>query len=544
MTAGGSTQRRAGTFRRHVGLVVGVALLVVGIGTAAAVAERAEVTVHADGATHEVRTFARTVDGVLDQLGLELEPGDVVDPTRETSVGDGLTVVIERAIGVTVVDGDATHELRAVVDDVDDALRRLGLRLGTADHVEPPLDAQVTDGLEVRIRRAITVEVVVDAGVARRVTAPVGTVAEVLEAAGMAWVRDRDARLEPGWDESIGDGGVVTIVFPTPVTVVADGDERRLATFADDVAGALEDAGVTVGDADLVTPDPHTPLLGATTITVRRVTFEEVAEEVTVEHDTEQRETAALERGRTRVEVAGRDGLRVDTYRVRLVDGEEQDRERIGEELVREPTTEVVLVGTGEPPASASASGSGAGPTGGSGSVGGTGSSGGGFLAAPGSAAAGSGTRVTYSVEVEAGLGLDPAGVAAVVDAALLDQRSWARTHRMERVADPNAARIRVLVASPATVDRLCAAIGLNTAGWLSCWTGRYAALNVDRWRSGTREITDVALYRRYLVNHEVGHGLGFGHVGCPAPGALAPVMQQQSLSLNGCRANGWPYPG
>jgi uncharacterized protein YabE (DUF348 family) len=538
MTERGTTELARGHGIRRLLVLLGVAALVAGVGAAAAFAQRAEVTVLADGATHEVRTSAGTVEEVLAELDLDLDPADGVDPARTAPLTDGLTIVVERAIGVRVADGEQTHDLRAVVDDVGAVLEQLGLRLGTADLVEPPVETPASDGLEVRIRRAITVDVVVADGVARRVTAPIGTVAEVLHAAGMAWVRDRGARVEPGWDASVGDGDAVVVRFPTAVTVVVDGDELRRTTFAGDVAGALDDAGVSLGAADLVTPDLGAALLGATRITVRRVTSEEVTEEVVVEHDTDRRETDELERGRTRIEVEGRDGIRRDTYRVTLVDGEEHDRERIAQEVIREPTTEVVLVGTAapSPPPVAPAP-----------STSGTGSSSvasGGFLVAPGGAAAGSGTRVTYSVEVEAGLGLDPSGVAAEVDAALLDQRSWARTHRMERVADPNAARIRVLIASPGTVDRLCAAIGLNTAGWLSCWTGRYAALNVDRWRGGTREITDVALYRRYLVNHEVGHGLGFGHVGCPGPGALAPVMQQQSLGLNGCRANGWPYPG
>ncbi|MDN5717960.1 MAG: DUF3152 domain-containing protein, partial [Janibacter sp.] len=51
----------------------------------------------------------------------------------------------------------------------------------------------------------------------------------------------------------------------------------------------------------------------------------------------------------------------------------------------------------------------------------------------------------------------------------------------------------------------------------------------------------DLQLYRHYLVNHEVGHGLGKGHERCPRKGSPAPVMVQQTLSLHGCTANPWP---
>jgi hypothetical protein len=166
-----------------------------------------------------------------------------------------------------------------------------------------------------------------------------------------------------------------------------------------------------------------------------------------------------------------------------------------------------------------------------------------GFHVVPGTAGAGAGPTVTYTVEVEPVLGADLLAVAATVDEALHDPRSWARDHRLERIEDPDVAQIRVLLATPATVDQLCLAVGLDTAGRYSCWTGRFAALNADRWEHGAADFDDLTTYRRYLVNHEVGHGLGHGHVDCPASGVTAPVMMQQSITTGACVANGWPYP-
>jgi hypothetical protein len=90
-------------------------------------------------------------------------------------------------------------------------------------------------------------------------------------------------------------------------------------------------------------------------------------------------------------------------------------------------------------------------------------------------------------------------------------------------------------------VDALCAP--LDTGGELSCGRYGHAALNARRWLEATPEFADRTLYRQYLVNHEVGHLLGHQHEDCPGAGQPAPIMQQQSLAVAPCVANGWPYP-
>ena len=74
---------------------------------------------------------------------------------------------------------------------------------------------------------------------------------------------------------------------------------------------------------------------------------------------------------------------------------------------------------------------------------------------------------------------------------------------------------------------------GVGTGGYTSCRYGDRAVINLARWATAVPDYQgDVATYRLYVVNHEVGHALGHGHELCPGPGQIAPVMQQQTLGL------------
>ncbi len=149
----------------------------------------------------------------------------------------------------------------------------------------------------------------------------------------------------------------------------------------------------------------------------------------------------------------------------------------------------------------------------------------------------------TYSVGVEQGLEIDVEAFASFVDTIYQDPRSWTSDARrkwgFQRV---DKGGIRIVIASPATVDKQC--LPLKTGGEVSCARQGYISLNLDRWELAVphwdKSLTE---YRRYVVNHEMGHYLGKPHVGCPEPGALAPTMMQQTYSLEGCTGNPWPYP-
>lgn len=163
-------------------------------------------------------------------------------------------------------------------------------------------------------------------------------------------------------------------------------------------------------------------------------------------------------------------------------------------------------------------------------------------VASGGTDAVGTGDLIRYTVEVEGGLPFLPAEIAGIVDATLVDPRGWTALgdHAFQRLQ--TGGDLRVLLATPATTDALCAP--LRTRGEVSCRNGELVVINARRWANGVGAYgDDLDAYRQYVVNHEVGHALGFGHVGCPGGGEPAPVMLQQTFGLDGCLPNPWPDP-
>jgi len=149
---------------------------------------------------------------------------------------------------------------------------------------------------------------------------------------------------------------------------------------------------------------------------------------------------------------------------------------------------------------------------------------------------------IRFSVEVGDGIDLTRDELARFVVETLSDERSWiGRGAGFELLAE--GGDFTMIVALPDDVDRMCQP--LQTLGRYSCARNGWIAFNSLRWFGATDEWpTDIDTYRRYLVNHEVGHYiLGPGHDACPGPGELAPVMMQQTKGLDGCEPNGWVDP-
>jgi resuscitation-promoting factor RpfB len=247
------------------------------------------------------------------------------------------------------VDGEI-HSLRTYDATVAEVLERLDVVLDPGDVINVDVYAPLHEGMSIAIDRAVTVDIVVDGVFTYRVVAPIDSVAGALEHAGLTEVRDDGAEIVPGWTSPVSDGDIIKVWTPQDITLSVDGKQLQLASLVYDVDTLLTKHGIELGPYDTINVRTDAPLVFISDVTIERVEYVEEVEEIALEFAEERRETSDLNRGTTRVQHEGREGVREDTYLVTLVDGEEVDRELISEEVVREPESRVVLVGTYVPP--------------------------------------------------------------------------------------------------------------------------------------------------------------------------------------------------
>ncbi|WP_432834648.1 DUF3152 domain-containing protein [Dactylosporangium sp. CA-092794] len=172
-------------------------------------------------------------------------------------------------------------------------------------------------------------------------------------------------------------------------------------------------------------------------------------------------------------------------------------------------------------------------------------------------------TLVKYRVELENGIQWGgnqvwtTSSLATEVDRAVASPLGWTKsaeqhvTYAPNKISDASWKFQRVSgddynvvlrLATPGTVDKLCKAVGVSTQGIYSCRYGKTILLNLRRWLKGIDGFPAGIDFHAMTVLHEMGHFLGFDHMKCPGAGQVAPVMQTQTIALNGCKPNAYPF--
>jgi uncharacterized protein YabE (DUF348 family) len=146
--------------------------------------------------------------------------------------------------------------------------------------------------------------------------------------------------------DNVTDGMVITIKSAMSVSLTVDGEKTKYAIYQGTVEDLIKLAKVTLGENDYTKPSLDTELKADMSVKVYRVEYKEVTETEAVAYKTTKKNDSSMTQGKTKVVTKGVKGEDEVTYKIKYVNGKEDTKEELNRVTIKEPTTEVVKVGT------------------------------------------------------------------------------------------------------------------------------------------------------------------------------------------------------
>ena len=244
------------------------------------------VTLAVNGELQEYKTYANTVGHLLSEQEIEVAEHDIVTPSVNTPVEEGLSIEWEQAKHVAIEIDQEDMSVWTTKKTVGDVLDEVGIELTDHDKVSPELSVKLGNKNDISVEKAYEFTLI-DEGEKRKFWTTSTTVADFLSAENIQ-MNEFD-RLEGNKDDLVTPDSVIQIVRVEKVTDVVEEE----ASFAVE----------TRSDQDLL-------------------------------------------KGREKIVQQGENGKVSREYEVVKEDGKEISRTLTGEKTIKEPTKKVIAVGT------------------------------------------------------------------------------------------------------------------------------------------------------------------------------------------------------
>lgn len=113
------------------------------------------VAIELDGQTITTNTFKTTVREVLNETGIALEPGDLVQPDLDTKLSNNQNIQVFKAFPISVWDDGKEIALSTTYTTVEEVLGRAGVTLGPLDRVTPDKNSVLTETTKIEVVRVV-----------------------------------------------------------------------------------------------------------------------------------------------------------------------------------------------------------------------------------------------------------------------------------------------------------------------------------------------------------------------------------------------------
>lgn len=155
-----------------------------------------EVTVVADEEEFHTNTMAKTVEDVLNELGLEKDAHDYLSEDLTKEVEDGMEIELDYANEVVVTVDDETETYHTLADTADEFLEEENIEISEHDHLSFELEEELSDGRHLAISKAFEV-VINDGGEKKTVMTTGQTIQSLLAKEGIKLTDHDQLNMEP-----------------------------------------------------------------------------------------------------------------------------------------------------------------------------------------------------------------------------------------------------------------------------------------------------------------------------------------------------------
>jgi Uncharacterized protein conserved in bacteria len=229
---------------------------------------------------------------------------------------------------------------------LSEALKDAGVELDPRDTVEPSRDEElVAPEYKINIYRARPV-VVIDGFTRTKVMTPYQTAVRIAADADIPLYVGDIAKISRS-DDLTGDGAGLQLEIDRAVPFTLDlyGRKNETRTQGETVSAMLAEKGIELGESGRVSVPLNTPITAGMEVRVWREGKQTTSVDEPVAFPIEQIQDADRPLGYRALQVTGVEGVRTITYEIEIKEGQEVSRKKIAEIITKEPTKQILVVG-------------------------------------------------------------------------------------------------------------------------------------------------------------------------------------------------------
>lgn len=266
--------------------IIGVSALVIFSSIILYEASQVNVTIEKDGEKQDIKTHAKTVEELLDEVGIAVGEHDELSYDLTTTLENGMKIDYKSAIEILVTINGLEETIYTTEETVGGFLSSQNLILSEHDKVSHNNDDKIEKGFHLRITEAYSV--VIDDG----------------------------------------------------------GKKMEIMATGESVKQLLNSNNITLKKSDKIKPALNKRVTHNTPITITRVEKETDVEEEKIDFSVEKKEDNSLAKGKEKVISEGVEGTVKKEYEVVFENGKEVDRKLVNEETIEKAKNKVIAVGT------------------------------------------------------------------------------------------------------------------------------------------------------------------------------------------------------